>query len=217
MSDEYGLIAVQGPRSIERLGLPDAPAFTFAEAELDRHPVHGQPHRLHGRARRRAARDGRRRGRALGARARAWSDAVRARCAGHAAARGLLPAARLGHRPEHGCDLGRPRLGVRARQGLHRRRGRCAGSRRKARRSGSPRSSWTSRAVPRAGMAIVEGGRVTSGTHSPMLDCGIGMGYVPSAIAEPGEKITDRRARQAAARAHRPEAHLQARGVARGG
>ena len=35
VSDEYGLIAVQGPRSIERLGLPDAPAFTFAEAELN--------------------------------------------------------------------------------------------------------------------------------------------------------------------------------------
>ena len=25
-SDEYGLVAVQGPRSLERLGLPDAPA-----------------------------------------------------------------------------------------------------------------------------------------------------------------------------------------------
>ena len=35
VSDEYGLIAVQGPRSIERLGLPEAPAFTFAEAELN--------------------------------------------------------------------------------------------------------------------------------------------------------------------------------------
>ncbi len=46
------------------------------------------------------------------------------------------------------------------------------------------------RAVPRAGMAIAEGGRVTSGTHSPMLDQGIGMGYVPSALVSPGEKIT---------------------------
>ena len=37
------------------------------------------------------------------------------------------------------------------------------------------------RAVPRQGMSILEGGEVTSGTHSPMLDQGIGMGYVPAA------------------------------------
>src|SRR5712691_4909742 len=35
VSDEYALLAVQGPASIERLGLPDAPAFTFAESEVD--------------------------------------------------------------------------------------------------------------------------------------------------------------------------------------
>src|SRR5947209_18417316 len=35
VSDEYALLAVQGPRSIERLGLPDAKPFTFAEGELD--------------------------------------------------------------------------------------------------------------------------------------------------------------------------------------
>src|SRR5919198_3086473 len=35
LSDEYGLIAVQGPRAIERLGLPDAKPFTFAEGEID--------------------------------------------------------------------------------------------------------------------------------------------------------------------------------------
>src|SRR4030081_2026718 len=34
ISDEYGLIAVQGPNAIEKLGLPPAPAFTFAEAEV---------------------------------------------------------------------------------------------------------------------------------------------------------------------------------------
>jgi aminomethyltransferase len=32
------------------------------------------------------------------------------------------------------------------------------------------------KAVPRSGMPIVKGGVVTSGTHSPMLDVGIGMG-----------------------------------------
>jgi glycine cleavage system T protein (aminomethyltransferase) len=36
------------------------------------------------------------------------------------------------------------------------------------------------RAIPRQGMDIEGGGEVTSGTHSPTLDVGIGMGYVPS-------------------------------------
>jgi aminomethyltransferase len=42
------------------------------------------------------------------------------------------------------------------------------------------------KAVPRQFMPIVKGGVVTSGTHSPMLDVGIGMGYVPTSHAEPG-------------------------------
>jgi aminomethyltransferase len=45
------------------------------------------------------------------------------------------------------------------------------------------------KAIPRQGMPIEGGGRVTSGTHSPMLDVGIGLGYVPSATAEPGTEI----------------------------
>src|SRR5204863_3205802 len=35
VSDEYALIAVQGPRAIERLGLPPAKPVTFAEATID--------------------------------------------------------------------------------------------------------------------------------------------------------------------------------------
>ena len=35
VSDEYALIAVQGPRAIERLGRPAAKAFTFAETSID--------------------------------------------------------------------------------------------------------------------------------------------------------------------------------------
>src|SRR5436305_3980541 len=35
VSDEYALLAVQGPRSLERLGLPHAPAFSFAEGAID--------------------------------------------------------------------------------------------------------------------------------------------------------------------------------------
>src|SRR3954454_13839110 len=34
VSDEYGLIAVQGPRALERLELPAAASFTFAEGEV---------------------------------------------------------------------------------------------------------------------------------------------------------------------------------------
>ncbi len=45
------------------------------------------------------------------------------------------------------------------------------------------------RAVPRQGMPIEGGGEVTSGTHSPMLDVGIGMGYVPTAIAPPDSEL----------------------------
>jgi aminomethyltransferase len=44
--------------------------------------------------------------------------------------------------------------------------------------------------IPRQGMAIEEGGEVTSGSHSPMLDRGIGMGYVEVAHTEPGSTIT---------------------------
>ena len=41
-SDEYGLLAVQGPKSIERLGLPGAKPFTHAMGEID---VRGKPRR----------------------------------------------------------------------------------------------------------------------------------------------------------------------------
>jgi aminomethyltransferase len=44
--------------------------------------------------------------------------------------------------------------------------------------------------IPRQGMRIEEGGEVTSGTLSPMLDKGIGLGYVAAALAEPGTDIT---------------------------
>ena len=46
------------------------------------------------------------------------------------------------------------------------------------------------RAIPREGMRIDGGGEVTSGTHSPMLDRGIGLGYVPADNAAPGTELT---------------------------
>jgi aminomethyltransferase len=39
-------------------------------------------------------------------------------------------------------------------------------------------------------MAIVEGGVVTSGTQSPSLGVGLGLGYVSAGHAEPGTQIT---------------------------
>jgi aminomethyltransferase len=52
----------------------------------------------------------------------------------------------------------------------------------------------TERAIPRAGMDILDDGdssigRVTSGTLSPSLDEGIGMGYVPAGRADAGTEI----------------------------
>ena len=44
-------------------------------------------------------------------------------------------------------------------------------------------------------MAIEGGGEVTSGSHSPMLDVGIGLGYVPAGLASGGHRARDRRAR----------------------
>jgi glycine cleavage system T protein (aminomethyltransferase) len=46
------------------------------------------------------------------------------------------------------------------------------------------------KAIPRQGMAIEGGGEVTSGSHSPMLEVGIGMGYVPAAQAQPETELT---------------------------
>jgi aminomethyltransferase len=57
------------------------------------------------------------------------------------------------------------------------------------------------KAVPRQGMPIEGGGEVTSGTHSPMLDRGIGMGYMPAASATTdSELVIDVRGRSRRAR-----------------
>jgi aminomethyltransferase len=57
------------------------------------------------------------------------------------------------------------------------------------------------KAIPRPGMAVLEGGVVTSGGFSPVLEQGIGMAYVPAALAVPETRITvDLRGRPRAAR-----------------
>jgi aminomethyltransferase len=189
VSDEYGLIAVQGPRSIERLGLPGAPAFTFAETELNNIACMVNRTGYTGES---------------GVELLVMDDEAEALW--HwVLERGAQPCG-LGARdtlrlevcyPLHGSDIGPETDAISAGLGWT-----CAldkdftgaESLRRIKEEGPAERLaafvMDDRAVPRAGMAIAEGGRVTSGTHSPMLDQGIGMGYVPSALVNPGEKIT---------------------------
>jgi aminomethyltransferase len=46
------------------------------------------------------------------------------------------------------------------------------------------------RAIPRSGMPVLDGGEVTSGGYSPILERGIGLAYLPAASAEPGTEVT---------------------------
>jgi aminomethyltransferase len=188
VSDEYALLAVQGPSAIERLGLPPARAFTWAMGELD--GVEVMVNRTgytgeQGVELMTPAED-----------AVALWDAV--------LARGVKPAG-LGARdtlrlevcyPLHGNDIDEETDAISAGLGWV-----CgldtgftgADVLRRIKEEG-PRERlvafvMTEKAIPRQDMPIDSGGRVTSGTHSPMLDVGIGLGYVPSATAEPGTEI----------------------------
>src|ERR671922_14127 len=184
VSDDYALLAVQGPRSIERLGLPDAKPFTFAEGELD-----GVECMVN-----RTGYTGERGVELLVEADDApvlW-DAV--------LERGAKPCG-LGARdtlrleacyPLHGNDISPETDAISAGLGWA-----CALDTeftgvdvlRRIKADGPPRKLvpfvMEERAVPRQGMPIEGGGEVTSGTHSPMLDQGIGLGYVPSSSATP--------------------------------
>ena len=189
ISDAWALLAVQGPRSIERLGLPDAKPFTFVEGEIDgiecmvnRTGYTGE------------------RGVELLVMA---EDAVA--LWDRVLERGAVPCG-LGARdslrlevcyPLQGNDISQETDAISAGLGWV-----CALAKeftgaaelRRIKEAGPERRLvafvMEEKAIPRQGMAIAEGGEVTSGTHSPMLERGIGMGYVPSAIAQPGEEIT---------------------------
>jgi aminomethyltransferase len=189
VSDEYSLIAVQGPRSLERLGLADAPAFTFAEAELD-----GIPCMIN-----RTGYTGEQGVELLVMNEDAVSlwDAV--------LARGAKPCG-LGARdtlrlevcyPLHGNDIGPDTDAISAGLGWvcdldkeftgveELRRIKAEGPARKL-----VPFVMTEGGIPRQGMAILDGGEVTSGSHSPMLERGIGMGYVQADHAAPGSTLT---------------------------
>jgi aminomethyltransferase len=189
VSDEFALLAVQGPKSLERLGLDEAPAFTFAEGELD--GIECVVNRTGYTGERGVellvpAEDG-----------PALWDAV--------LERGAQPCG-LGARdtlrlevcyPLHGNDIGPDTDAISAGLGWV-----CAldneftgvGELRRIKADGPERRLaafvMEDPGIPRQGMPIADGGEVTSGTHSPMLDRGIGMGYVPAARAEPGEELT---------------------------
>jgi aminomethyltransferase len=188
VSEEYALLAVQGPRAIERLGLPEAAQFTFAEGEIDgiqcmvnRTGYTGE---------------------------QGCEILVMAEDAGdlwdHVLERGAVPCG-LGARdtlrleaslPLHGNDITPDTDAISA--GL----GWCcaldkdfsgAAELRQLKARGPERKLISfvmeEKAVPRQGMTIEGGGEVTSGTHSPMLDRGIGMGYVPAGSATPDTEL----------------------------
>jgi aminomethyltransferase len=189
VSDEYALLAVQGPRALERLGLPQAPAFTWQEGELDGIECMVNYTGYTGESGVELmvmADDG----------AALW-DAVVARSA--------VPAG-LGARdtlrlevcyPLHGNDIGPDTDAISAALGWT-----CALGKEftgaetlRAIKERGPEQKLApfvmdEKAIPRQGMRVVQGGEVTSGTHSPMLGIGIGMAYVPAELASPDSKIT---------------------------
>ncbi len=195
VSDEYALLAVQGPRSLERLGLGAGRRFTWAMGELAGVEVMINRTGYTGEE-----------GVELGCMAEdgpeLW-DAI--------LERGVRPCG-LGARdtlrlevcyPLHGNDIGPAWDAVSS--GLA---WACAldtdfvgGERlRQIKEQGPERKlvafRMTEQAIPRQGMAIEGGGEVTSGSLSPMLDVGIGLGYVPSAMSSPGtELVVDVRGR----------------------
>ena len=187
-SDEYALLAVQGPRSLERLGLRDAKPFTHAMGELEGVEVMVNRTGYTGEV-----------GVELMCPA---EDAVELWDA--IVARGVAPAG-LGARdtlrlevcyPLHGNDITEETDAIAA--GLA---WTCALDKefsgveelRRIKEAGPEQKLvafvMEEKAVPRNGMSVVGGGNVTSGTHSPMLDRGIGMGYVPAASATPGTEL----------------------------
>ena len=200
VSDAFALLAVQGPGSIERLGLDDAPMFTFAEQILDGIEVMVN----------RTGYTGERGVELLvpAEDAEALWDSV--------LARGAVPCG-LGARdtlrlevcfPLHGNDIGPDTDAISAGLGWV-----CALDKdftgveelRRVKAEGPERKLvpfvMEDPGIPRQGMPIAGGGQVTSGSHSPMLDRGIGMGYVPAQQAAPDTELTidvrgrDRRAR----------------------
>jgi aminomethyltransferase len=195
VSDEYALLAVQGPRALERLGLERGAAFTWSMGVVEGIEV------------------------MIGRTGYTGEEGVELACTPEEApalwdailARGVVPCG-LGARdtlrlevcyPLHGNDIGTQWDAISSGLGWV-----CAldteftgaAPLREIKAAGPDRKlvafRMTEAAIPRQGMAIEGGGEVTSGSHSPMLDVGIGLGYVPAAMAAPGgELVVDVRGR----------------------
>ena len=200
VSDDCALLAVQGPHAIERLGLSPAPPFTFTEAFLDGVEVMVNRTGYTGE-------DGCELLCMTEDAVRLW-DAV--------LERGAVPCG-LGARdtlrlevcyPLHGNDIGPDTDAISAGLGWA-----CSLEKefagvdvlRRIKAEGSARRLvafvMEEKAIPRQGMPIEGGGEVTSGSHSPMLEIGIGMGYVPVAQVKAETKLTiDVRGRRREAR-----------------
>src|SRR5262249_31496418 len=189
VSDDCGLLTVQRPPAIERLGLPPAPQFTFAETSLDGVEVMVNRTGYTGE-------DGCELLCMSEDAVRLWDSVLE---------RDVVPCG-LGARdtlrlevcyPLHGNDIGPDTDAISAGLGWA-----CALDKefegvevlRRVKTEGPERRLvafvMEEKAIPRQGMPIEGGGEVTSGTHSPMLDVGIGMGYVPADQAHPETELT---------------------------
>jgi aminomethyltransferase len=188
VSSEWALLAVQGPEALDRLGIEIEP-FTFREDEVlgTRCLVAGTGYTGE-------------RGCELGCApddAPALWDAV--------LEQGIVPCG-LGARdtlrlevcyPLHGNDISPDRTPIEAGLGWA-----CALDKeftgvealRRQKEEGPVEKLvafvMDEKAIPRQGMAVAEGGEVTSGSLSPMLGLGIGLAYVCSELAEPGTELS---------------------------
>jgi len=199
VSDEWALLAVQGPDALDRLGIEVEP-FTFREDDVlgVRCLVAGTGY---------TGERGCELGCAPDDAPRLWDAIVE---------RGVTPcglAARDTLRleacyPLHGNDISPDRTPIEAGLGWA-----CALDKdftgvetlRRQKEEGPGQKlvalKMDDRGIPRKGMRIVEGGEVTSGTLSPTLGEAIGLAYVDAGLAEPGTEVTiDLRGRERKAR-----------------
>ncbi len=188
VSDDFALLAVQGPHALERLGLPHGKAFTFELAVLDGVEVMVNRTGYTGEE-----------GVELACMQEdtvsLWDAVTR---------RGVTPCG-LGARdtlrlevcyPLHGNDIGPDWDAISSGLGWA-----CAldteftgAERLREIKERGPAQKlvpfvMTEKAIPRQGMPIEGGGLVTSGSQSPMLEVGIGLGYVPAAQAARGNEL----------------------------
>ena len=188
VSDDWALLAVQGPRALELLGLDVAP-FAFREDD-----VLGVPCLVAGTGY--TGERGCELGCAPDDAPRLWDAIV---------GRGIMPCG-LGARdtlrveacyPLHGNEITPDRTPIEAGLGWA-----CALEktftgvevlrRQKAEGPGARLVAFVmeDKGIPRQGMPVVEGGEVTSGTLSPTLGRPIGMAYVDAALSNPETEIT---------------------------